>query len=165
MTDTPQNKEVMPAQHPLSGTLGSFGNASYRLDRQQDFPHTYSELDELIGWDHDRIMQHNPSARAICDKYLKTGEMYIPTWVKDNLPENVIKFFAAMLQVEDKEWTGFRLLTSINRSNGYPVFTLELFRKHPDSDTEVYSGVNAPNVTQPTLTDMKSAHRFGVSIT
>ena len=44
------------------------------------------------------------------------------------------------------EWSGVRVTGSVNRSNGYPVFCIELFAKHPDSDTKVYSGQAAPNV-------------------
>lgn len=43
-------------------------------------------------------------------------------------------------------WSGYRVLGTVNRGNGYPVWTLEIFAKGPDSDTEVYTGQVAPNV-------------------
>lgn len=44
------------------------------------------------------------------------------------------------------DWTGFRITGTVNRSSGYTVFTIEVFAKHPDSSTKVYSNSTAPNV-------------------
>jgi hypothetical protein len=38
------------------------------------------------------------------------------------------------------------LLGSVNHGSGYPVWSLQLFAKHPDSKTVVYTGEKAPNV-------------------
>tara|TARA_Y100000310_G_scaffold112713_1_gene111217 strand:- start:370 stop:549 length:180 start_codon:yes stop_codon:yes gene_type:complete len=37
-------------------------------------------------------------------------------------------------------------MVSLHCATGHWIFTLELFAKHPDSDTEVHSRDRAPNV-------------------
>ena len=44
------------------------------------------------------------------------------------------------------KWSGFRVLGTVNPSNGYVVWSLGLFAKRRGSKTKVYSGERAPNV-------------------
>ena len=139
---------VSKAEPSRFGAMGSFGDAAGMYICQYNFPYTYSVKDKMTGADHDRCFQWDYAhARATCDKYLRTGEMAIERWVQQTDPKTVIEFIREMLKADSlTEWTGFRVRGTVNRSNGYPVYTLELFAKHPDTATEVYSGENAPNV-------------------
>jgi hypothetical protein len=65
--------------------------------------------------------------------------------------QQVIDFLVDVLKADKSvTWTGYRVLGTVNRSNGHPVWTLEIFAKDLKSDTEVYTGQDAPNVlTKP----------------
>lgn len=136
------------------GDMSSLGNATYKLFRQHNFPYKYDdEVDTLTGWDHDRCFQNDyEHARAACSRHLKIGEMFIPQFVENSDPDKVIAFFVDILKAKknysDTKWTGFRLMGTINVSNGFPVYTMELFAKGKDSKTKVYSDSYAPNVNQ-----------------
>ena len=130
---------------------GSLGRASGMLIRQHNFPHQYdSQLDKITSADHDRCFQWDHAhARRCFTEHTGTGELNLERWVTSQPPDKVIAFLSDILKADAgafRAWTGFRVLLTVNRSNGFPVYTLELFAKHPDSHTQVYSGENAPNV-------------------
>ncbi len=145
--------KVYTAQPYSFGEMGSFGKAEYMLLRQHQFPDTYDDRDILITADHDRcFMWDHDHARKCCTRHLKTGEMAIGDWVMRSSEEKVTAFLKDILKADEQYpgvvWTGFLVLGTVNRSNGYPVFSLALFAKHPESETEVYSGPDAPNVAR-----------------
>lgn len=147
---------VYQAEPYRSGAMGSLGNAAYMLLRQHQFPDTYDERDRLIGADQDRIIQRDyEKSHEIITRHIGSGEIHIEQWVREQFPEKVIAFFAELLPDggDAKQWAGFRLMGSVHRGNGHPVYTLELFAKHSDSDTEVYDGMSAPNVKRPEPSD------------
>ena len=143
------------------GDLGSLGNGAYVLQRQHNYPDTYDDRDVVWTVDHDRV--DFSLARRCYEKHMKTGDMGLGRWAQTASKEKVIAFLADMMQepkprvpkpgvlpIEyidaDFDWTGFRVMGTVNRSNGYVVWSLQLFAKHPESDTKVYSGSHAPNV-------------------
>jgi hypothetical protein len=143
---------VMKANVYIPGELGSFGHGEYMLLRQEDFPDEYDlTTDKMIQADHDRcLMWHYDEFRAACKKWLNTGELAIEQWIQTARKEDCIGFLVdAMKADKHVNWTGFRVLGTVNRSNGYPVFSLYLFAKGKDSKTVVYSGALAPNVRMP----------------
>lgn len=142
-------EKVFQAQPYRYGAMGSLGNASYMLIRQHQFPNEFNPtLDKIEGWDHDRIMQQQYEHGSRCFKeHTGTGEMGLESWVKSAEPEKVIHFLQDILKADPAvKWTGFRVLATVNSGNGYLVWTLQLFAKHPKSKTVVYNGQNAPNV-------------------
>jgi hypothetical protein len=135
-------------QANLEGDMGSLGSASYKLLRQHNFPHEYDrEKDELIGWDHDRIMDHIGYGRFqnIVKRYDPAKQYCVNSAASRMHYDDVMKMLAELLEVPThKGWTGFRIMGTVNRSNGYPVYTIELFKNN--TGVKTYTGSNAPNV-------------------
>ncbi len=144
-------ERVYQAEAYRYGAMGSLGDASYMLLRQHQFPDMFdASLDQMTGWDHDRIMQQQYEHGTRCFKeHIGTGEMGLEYWLKkkEATPEAVIAFLVDILKADRNiKWTGFRIVGSVHRGNGYPVWTLQLFAKHPESATVVYNTENAPNL-------------------
>lgn len=118
------------------------------LLRQHKFPDTYDERDKLVSADHDRIQSWDwDHAKRCWQKHLGTGPLAIGDWAKTASVERIMEFVKDALKLDSSvKWTGFRILGTVNRSNGYPVFSIQAFAKHPESKTKVYSGARAPNV-------------------
>lgn len=141
-------------QATLEGDMGSLGRAAYKLLRQHNFPHKYNpDIDILTGWDHDRIMDNMGCGKYydIVMKYHPSNRGDLAEAVRGSSPDKVIEMFKELLDPYDKEnqnveWTGFRLMGTVNRSNGYPVYTIELFCNR--SGVTVYSEPFAPNVKE-----------------
>jgi hypothetical protein len=150
---------VYPAEPFRYGALSSIrGDASYMLMRQWNFPDTYSELDKFQSADHDRMQGWDyKHFDRVCQEHLKTGPMALMSRPLKASREQILAFCkdahktteATFSDGTTGEWTGFRILATLNRSNGFLVFSIQLFAKHPDSDTKTYSNGNAPNVKQP----------------
>ena len=132
------------------GKLGSLDDGKYVLIRQHNFPDTFDETrDRLVHADHDRCIQWDYDHAYGCfKKHTGTGDMGLDHWVKSTTNEKVLAFLADILKQPPLGWTGYRIMGTVNISNGYVVWSLCLFMKHPDTDTKVYSGRNAPNVRQ-----------------
>ena len=142
-------RQVMLAQPYDSGNLGSFGKAEYMLIKQSGFPLNYDEYrDKITNADHDRLlMWDHDHFRKVCQQHLGTGELGIPEFARSHPDHKVMAFVKAALKHEEPHWTGFRITATVNRSNGYPVYTLELFANVTGVD--VYSDQCAPNVRIP----------------
>lgn len=140
-------KRVFTAYEPYSfGKLGSLGSATYMLIRQHDFPDTYEDHETLMQADHDRVVywDHEHASRCFQEH---TGSGHLESWARRASASAILKFLKDLLKADpDIKWTGFRILGSVHRGNGYPVWGLELFAKDPKSKTKVYSGQRAPNV-------------------
>lgn len=140
-------KEVLMANPYTSRTdLGSLGNAEYVLIRQHNFPHFYNDSDVVLSADHDRcLMWDRRHALDCCQRHMGNGELYIQTFVSTASPSVVLDFLKDLLKANpEKNWTGWRVMGTVNRSNGYPVYSLQLFANN--SGVEVYSSQSAPNV-------------------
>lgn len=126
---------------------------NYVLVRQFKFPFIYDmELDELIIRDHDVIMNKEWTRTNKClQKHTGNEVMFLKGWIEKNTDEKILTFIKDFLGANDViNWTGYRVLSLINESKGNTFWRLELFAKHPDSRTEVYSGEDAPNVITTT---------------
>jgi hypothetical protein len=135
--------------------LGSLGSAEGMLIRQHNFPDTYdSGRDKLASVDHDRLLGWDYQRAMECfRRHTGTGDVGLGTWARRAWPDKVLAFLVDACGgyvSTDVSWTGFRVLGTVNRSNGYAVWTLELFAKHPQSKTRVYSSESAPNVSPQT---------------
>lgn len=152
MPEVKEMKRVYPAEPYRPGEMGSFGKASYMLIRQFNFPDTYTEYEKHHFWDSDRCFSNDyGNTRRCFTQHTGTGEMGLENWLRQAKDQKVINFLVDVLKADKSvKWTGYRVLGSVNRGNGYPVWTLELFAKDPRSNTNVYTGQVAPNVlTKP----------------
>jgi len=141
--------QVYPALPYAPCCLGSLDRTAYMLLRQYCFPdifnnqldrHMIADSDRIFSWDYDH-------ARRCFKQYTGTGELGLESWIRSVSDEKAMEFLKDILKADVRvQWTGYRVMGSVHQGNGYPVWTLELFAKHPDSGTEVYSGENAPNV-------------------
>ena len=142
--------KVLQAQRYRIGAMGSLGNAAYMLIRQFRFPNGFNtdrdkiisaDSDRLLGWGYDQF-------RSVLKKHIGRGEIAIGKWVLTASDDQVMAFlkdaFDVTTKYPDVEWTGWRVLGTVNRGNGFPIYTLELFANR--SGVEVYSDECAPNV-------------------
>lgn len=142
-------RRVMAAKPYEPWELGSLGKASYMILRQFQFPDFYSSNDEICTADHDRCMDwdHDHASRCF-NQHTGTGEMGLAGWLERASDEQVLAFLIDILKLDpNRGWTGYRVMGSVHRGNGYNVWTLQVFAKHPDSDTPVFTGRDAPNVS------------------
>lgn len=141
--------QVTKADPYNPGRMGSLGDASGMLIRQYKFPFEYEfGIDKLVSADSDRISYWCGIDRTseCCKRRTGRGSMGIGDWVRNAKIDDIVAFLTEMLDADSTVmWTGFRVLGTVNRSNGYPIFTLELFSKGK-TKTKVYSNENAPNV-------------------
>ena len=154
MSDEPREVSVHRATPYVPMNMGSFGKANYMLFRQHKFPHTYMlNLDQVTAADSDRCrmwdFEHARAADARRkERYGKSVGFH--QWIQNASIEQVMAFLKDILKVEKNhpgvKWTGFRICGTVNRATGYPVYHYNLFAKHPETKTKVYSGANAPNV-------------------
>jgi hypothetical protein len=172
----PENiQRVYQAEAYRYDSLGSFGNASYMLIRQHQFPNVYdADRDKFTAWDDDRVFQNDyEHARRCYTEHTGTGEMGLESWLRKTTPQQAIDFIVDMLKAERKvKWTGFRVMGTVNRATGYVVWTLEIFAKHPQSTTAVYDTESAPNLIRGSRYEPRSREKgkpnwtfdeFGVS--
>lgn len=139
-------KEVFQAN--LGGDLGTFGNASYKLISQHEFPHIYdTDKDILLNVDHDRL-----DLRRIYRDYnfrdVDLGKNIASAGFETAF--KVLKEIFSMVydDVYKPIWTGYRIMGTVDKSNGFVVWSLCLFAK-VNPETKVYSGYDAPNVYIP----------------
>jgi len=147
MTD--QQGYFFPATPYQPCQLGSTGKASSMLLRQYNFPSTYdSELDKSNCSDHDRLMGYdNKHASACFLKHAGYTDWKFESWVRGASDRDIMMFLKDILRADPKvNWTGYRVLGTVHLRNGQAVYSLQLFAKHPKSETIVYTGEDAPNV-------------------
>lgn len=139
---------VHTAQPYQYGEMGSFGKASYMLIRQFQFPDTFAEDEKHHFWDHDRCYGEDyKNAQRCFSEHTGRGDLAIERWIQNANNKQIFNFLIDILKADKNVvWTGYRVLGTVNRGNGCPVWTLELFAKNPKSQTKVYTGPDAPNV-------------------
>lgn len=137
----------------MHGDMGSLGMAANKLIRQFNFPLHYEDDEPLLHADHDRVIQwDHEHAMAAFKRHMNTGDMVLASWARSASDKRVMALLEDLLKVKESEnysdvkWTGYRITGTVNRSNGYPVYSLWLFAKRKDSETEVFTGEDAPNV-------------------
>ena len=135
----------------LHGDMGSLGNASNKLIRQFRFPYEYDEDETMIQADHDRMLEWDyDHARFAFRLHTGTGELGLAQWAKSAGNEQVLALLKDLFKVDENhpgvKWTGYRITGTVNRSNGYPVYSLWLFAKKRSSGTKVYFDSHAPDV-------------------
>jgi hypothetical protein len=118
--------------------LGSLDRTQLMLIRQYQFPWEYADNEPLISVYHDRL-----------DWVEELGGLSEQRILEATDEEN-LRFLVTLLKADPEvAWTGYRVLGSVNLSNGYPVYSLEVFARDPNGSTPVYTGGTAPNVKKP----------------
>lgn len=142
-------RTVLLAEPHRWGALHSFGDAEYMLMSQHDFPHTYEAHEQMVSADSDRLFSwdHDHSS-AVHQKYRGVmGDQGLESWLSGGSTQEIMAFVKEILKADPTiEWTGYRVLGTVNRSNGYTIWSYQLFAKDPQSKTQVYSNSVAPNV-------------------
>lgn len=104
----------------------------------------------MVYLDHDRILQHRGSEAMECfERHTGTGDMGFQGWLKrkEVTDRMVIDFLIKLTELAtDVQWTGYRITSTVHQGEGFPIWQIELFAKHPDTSTEVFTGPHAPNV-------------------
>lgn len=148
---------VFLANHDYPGALGSLGTGSYILITQYNFPHKYSgDKDTLITQDHDHINNNDRDMlQRECNEAYGSGELGIGQFARDANPQKVLRFLKTVLKADKViSWTGFRVMQTTHKGNGFPVFTLELFSN--ESECDVYTGLSGPNINKPSKQNKSS---------
>lgn len=135
---------VLQAEPFRFGAMGSLGNASCMLLRQWNFPAEYDhDRDQMHSADDDRLRSWDYEHDRAC--YKRHVNRHMDSWAQSASPEQIMAFLKDVLKADPEvNWTGFRILGTVNRSNGYPVYSYQLFANV--SGVPVYSGEHAPNV-------------------
>ncbi len=137
--------QVAMARPYRKNALESIGDASLMLIRQKNFPNQFDERDSYEMSDHDRLKPEHVS--SCCKQHIGNTDWCIGYWARKAFDRQIMAFLIDILEADKSiKWTGYRIMGTLNRSTGWPVWTLELFAKHPETDTLVYTGPNAPNV-------------------
>lgn len=150
-------RRVLPCN--LFGELTSFGKGERVLMRMYRFPDHYDEEhDKVSTADSDRLRRWNFEAfREIiprhCGPRVNEGFGY---WVVGKPHKKVLDLLSELFKTcggseapEGQHWTGYRVSGTVNRSSGYVVWHVELFSRHPETHTKVFSGKSGPNVRRP----------------
>jgi hypothetical protein len=141
--------EVDKAEPYRVCAMQSYGNASRMLIAQYNFPCLYVyDLDILESQDSDRIISRDYSKAMSC-MLRHTGrgsDFEIESWLRDSDRHKIMAYIKEMLGVDPMiNWTGFRVLGTVG-GRGQNVWRYQLFYKHPKTNTEVYTGLDAPNI-------------------
>ncbi len=137
-----KTNHVYIAQPYKSNNMGSMGNANEMLIVQNNFPLSFYDIEKIVSQYLDRI-EENYSEK--CLKKYKFEKHYLDSELRRKEPAKILAFITEVLKQEPGEWTGYRVLGTVG-GNGHPYYCFQLFAKHPNTDTEVYSGDIAPNV-------------------
>jgi hypothetical protein len=159
---------VMIAEPYRPGNMGSFGKANYMYIAQSNFPLEYTDEEKLHSADSDRVWSWDHEHSSAVNKKHLPERMGLEEYLRTSSHEHVLAWLVELLKVEPGvTWTGWRILGSVNRSNGYPVYNYAVFARDPNGDTEVYSGGRAPNVRPggwrgPSSVDRMWGRTFGM---
>lgn len=146
----------------VSSSLGTFGTGRAMLIQQYQFPYEYDERDIHEGWRTDQLEAKRHSDALIRHLRIPADEvprcamvdhtnfgMYFEQWARrSGDPDGMLAALVEIVHANRRvKWTGFRVSGMVY--GGRAMFTLELFAKHSESETAVYSDEDAPNVGQP----------------
>ncbi len=143
--------EVLLADPYNYRDMSSLGNAKYMLVKQFKFPLTFDqEKDQFNTAYLDRIQSWWPKDTEVCLKKFNLPQMGLEHQIRNMEDNKILDFLCEIMKAEREKYTGYRILCGVGGS-GYPYYSFQLFSKHPDTDTEVFSGEHAPNVRMKTL--------------
>lgn len=141
-------QQVFLAKPFKPNNMGSSGKAKEMIIRQYNFPNTYEDDEKIEGAYSDRCFQWDYDHAEKCIKeHTGTGEGILESWFSKSKDTQIMAFIIDILKADKNvQWTGYRILGSVHLSNGSAVWYMQLFAKNPNSQTKVYSTLDAPNV-------------------
>ena len=126
--------------------MGSMGKARSMLIVQNNFPESYNRDTEKISAGYlDRLHGFDESHTDATLKKYKLQAYGLDSQLRELKPEKCFAFLCEIMKEDPALWTGYRVLGTVG-GNGHPYYCFQLFAKHLESSTEVYSGDSAPNV-------------------
>ena len=126
--------------------MSSMGKASGMLIRQYQFPFVFEDnKDKMIVNYLDRLQQHDEDHIKKCFKKYGASAWTISNKFESMKVEELFMLLCELNKQDKTDWTGFRILGTVG-SNGHPYYCLQLFYKHPESATLLYSENDSPNV-------------------
>lgn len=124
--------------------------ANNMLICQHNFPDTYDERDMLLNDNTADLFVQDFNRVANCFKrHLGSSDIELEHWAHRVNSHSILNFLKDILQADVIEWTGYRILCTVSTYDGYPIWILQLFAKHPSTSTRTYSDENGPNVLAP----------------
>ena len=144
--------KVSQAQFFQPHEMGSLGKAAGMYIRQHQFPYEFDkDKDEFISVDLDRLQQQDHENASRCLQEHSKTKFGFHSWVNSASIKKMMAFLKDILKVKeyhpDVKFTGFRILYTVNRSNGHPVWSFQFFANN--SGVKTYDGNLAPNVKIP----------------
>ncbi|MEI7620446.1 MAG: hypothetical protein WCJ57_02650 [Candidatus Falkowbacteria bacterium] len=144
--NVPEKIIVMPAEPYRMCALQSYGNASYMLLKQFQFPSERYDHEQLITVDSDRAYHWDNKHIDKCYQSFSFTHHSFEYQVREKNEDEILSFLKKVMRADSNvKWTGFRIMGTVS-GNGHAIFTWQLFAKDPKSNTLVYSGDEAPNV-------------------
>jgi hypothetical protein len=116
---------------------------------QSQFPTEYNtdSGDVLLTTYLDRYRRHyHEEYDALCKKFRIKGDLSLTDWFMYSSSDEVLPFLISVFRIifgdfmDQHVWVGYRVLVSINKSNGYPYHYIELFHRGENSSTELSDG-------------------------
>lgn len=146
---------VQLAENPATHYMSSIGNARHVLITQYQYPFLYDVKNDKIktGWIDTVEEMH----RKKCLAKFGISDFNADTRIPSLSRTNAFAFICMLLEQDQKNWTGFRILGGI-LDNGHSYFSFSLFKKGDASTTLVYSNRDAPNVERVRKIDKTLAY-------
>lgn len=144
-------KEVSPANPFKENSLGSSGTASNMLVRQYQFPNRYEDNEKMEAEYSDYLWRRDEDYTRNCvEKHAgMPGEGILYNWIPKARDMQILNFIIDVLKSDKNvQYTGYRILATVDQSRGHVVWYFQLFAKDPNSTTKVYSELKAPNVIE-----------------
>jgi len=141
-------RRVVVAQAYDQYQLRALGSAVNMYVRQFQFPYEYDERDAWLAADIDRLsVLDRRRVMACIERQTGNVDATLADWVRRAYDNKIMYFLTELLQADaGVAWTGYRVLGTVQRVTRRLAWTVELFAKHPESATRVYTGPDAPNV-------------------
>lgn len=126
--------------------LSGLGDAKNMLVKQFQFPLIYEYGKDKIHSKYlDRLRQLDLKNTLYCLQKYNLPQIGLENNLRKMDDQKILDFLCKIMKVERSDFTGYRILVEV-AGGGFLYYSFQLFSKHPDTDTEVFSGEHAPNV-------------------
>ncbi|MDP3766785.1 MAG: hypothetical protein Q8S13_02110, partial [Dehalococcoidia bacterium] len=110
----------------------------------------YAAHERCVSVDSDRAFSWDYAhARRCFQEHTGYGELAFDAWAARANKAALLAFAVDLMREDPRGWTGVRVLGTVHRGNGFPVWSVQVFARDPQGSTLVYSGPDAPNVRVP----------------
>lgn len=128
--------------------MGSYGKANTMLISQHQFPWDYDyHKDKIASAYLDRMREWDSAHITKCLQKYRFDMTYLDSQIRVEESEQLFKFICELMKEDRKKWSGYRVTGNVG-GDGHAYYHFQLFYKHPESTTMVYSGDKAPNIEE-----------------